>query len=202
MSDGTEDGNMTRRQEELSALVDGELPTHEADQLLAALAAEPELRDSWSRYQLIGTAIRRGVPEVYDPDLAGRVATAVADVEPEAGAGPGLPPRVAPATSRLRRSVSGFAMAASVAVVALLGVRYLDTPDPEAGAVRVATLAPLPVQAQTVATASPGQDAVPLDEQRLNDYLQRHNELALGGGLRTLPPYVRVVSASTTTVSR
>jgi hypothetical protein len=43
---------------------------------------------------------------------------------------------------------------------------------------------------------------VPLDEQRLNDYLQRHNELALGGGLRTLPPYVRVVSASTTTVSR
>jgi hypothetical protein len=93
-------------------------------------------------------------------------------------------------------------MAASVAVVALLGVRYLDTPDPEAGAVQVATLAPLPVQAQTVATASPGQDAVPLDEQRLNDYLQRHNELALGGGLRTLPPYVRVVSASTTTVSR
>jgi negative regulator of sigma E activity len=193
MPDGTEDGNMTRRQEELSALVDGELPTHEADQLLAALTAG---------YQLIGTAIRRGVPEVYDPDLAGRVATAVADVEPEAGAGPGLPPRVAPATSRLRRSVSGFAMAASVAVVALLGVRYLDTPDPEAGAVQVATLAPLPVQAQTVATASPGQDAVPLDEQRLNDYLQRHNELALGGGLRTLPPYVRVVSASTTTVSR
>lgn len=185
---------MTELHERLSALVDGELPDHESDHLLAALASEPNLRDTWSRYQLIGTAIRRGVPDVHDPELAARIATAVASVEPEGVAEPIPAVREVSGTGRLRRAASGIAMAASVAAVALVGVRYLGPADVETGNLPLASVTTQPIQAQPVATGTPGSADAPLDEQRLNDYLQRHNELALGGGLRTLPPYMRVVS--------
>jgi sigma-E factor negative regulatory protein RseA len=199
---GTEDGTMTTLQEQLSALVDGELPSRDSDRVLVALADEPELRDTWARYQLIGTAIRRGVPDLHDPELAARIATAVAGLEPEGDAAP-IPAEVdTPAPGRMRRAASGIAMAASVAALALVGVRYLAPPDAGSGNLPVASVTAPAIQAQPVATGSPSPADIPLDEQRLNDYLQRHNELALGGGLRTLPPYVRVVSTGTPSTRR
>ncbi len=194
---------MTSPHEQLSALVDGELPDHDSERLLAMLADEPALRDAWSRYQLIGTAIRRGVPDVHDPGLAARVSAAISAVEPDGDAEPLLTPQVVPAGAGLRRAARGFAMAASVAAVALLGARYLAAPDAESGALPVASVPPSALQAQPVATTVAARPAAtPLDEQRLNDYLQRHNELGLGGGLRALPPYVRVVSTGAPTTQR
>ncbi len=191
---------MTDRNERLSALVDSELPPGEIEAALAELAAEPALRDTWSRYQLIGTAIRRGVPDVLDPRLAARIAAAVDAAEPETGSddieAPSPDGRQPAGGARWRRTLGGLAMAASVAAVALYGVRFVTAPVPEApGAPALAKLAPSAPTAMTVA-ATATSDPTPLDERRLSDYLQRHNELALGGRVRALPPYVRVVSAS------
>ncbi len=199
---GTEDVTMTTPQEQLSALVDGELPDHDSDRLLVALASDPALRDQWSRYQLIGTAIRRGVPDMHDPGLAQRIAAAVSQVEPEGDVEPLPAARDNRAPGRLRRAASGLAMAASVAALALVGARFLGAPDAGSGTPQVASVTPPVLQAQPVATGASSPSAAPLDEQRLNDYLQRHNELALGGGLRALPPYVRVVSTGTPALQR
>ena len=101
---GTEDVTMTTPQEQLSALVDGELPDYDSDRLLVALASDPALRDQWSRYQLIGTAIRRGVPDMHDPGLAQRIAAAVSQVEPEGDVEPLRAARDERAPGRLRRA--------------------------------------------------------------------------------------------------
>ncbi|MDX1594209.1 MAG: sigma-E factor negative regulatory protein [Gammaproteobacteria bacterium] len=194
---------MSTADEQLSALVDDELGEAETERMLGRLAGEPDLRDAWARYQLIGTAIRRGIPAVHDPDLATRVIDAIGDTEPEGELEASLP-AAASATGgrgRLRRSLGGFAMAASVAAVALLGVRYLGPVD-EAGSGPQTAMRSSPVlQAQPVAETVAAQQTT-LDRQRLNDYLLRHNEFAASGGLRSLPPYVRVVSAQGVPVAR
>ena len=139
---GTEDVTMTTPQEQLSALVDGELPDHDSDRLLVALASDPALRDQWSRYQLIGTAIRRGVPDMHDPGLAQRIAAAVSEVEPEGDVEPLPAARDNRAPGRLRRAASGLAMAASVAALALVGARFLGAPDAGSGTPQVASVTP------------------------------------------------------------
>lgn len=187
---------MNSEDELLSALADDELSPADIERALAVLAADPARRETWSRYQLIGAAIRRGVPETVDPGLAGRIQAAIADQLPDAG--DGLPAR-SPAGSRgWKRTASGLAMAASVAAVALFGARYLALP--EDGVTVAASTTSMPtLQAQPVATASIDPPAsATLDQERLNDYLIRHNEFAASGGLRGLPPYVRVVSADGT----
>jgi len=200
MPDGTEDGAMTTENELLSALVDDELSPAETDRLLSTLTADPGRRETWSRYQLIGTAIRRGVPDTYDPGLAARVQAAIGDSLPDPDERAPFLPTTPPASSGWKRAVSGVAMAASVAAVALFGVRYIAVPEQ---GVTVANAAPVVLlQAQPVAAT----DVVPpvattLDQERLNDYLIRHNEFA-AGGLRGLPPYVRVVSAEGATPAR
>ncbi len=185
---------MTIEDELLSALVDDELTLAETDSQLAALAGGPDRRDTWARYQLIGTAIRRGVPDVYDPGLATRIQAAIGDTLPDPDEGePGLP-TPGTASPNWKRTASGIAMAASVAAVALFGVRYFA--EPEQGVTVAATGPAIAFQALPVAAtdATPAV-AVTLDQERINDYLIRHNEFAAAGGLRGLPPYVRVVSA-------
>jgi sigma-E factor negative regulatory protein RseA len=46
--------------ERISALMDGELDEREAAEALAALANDPQGRDSWRTYHLIGDALREG----------------------------------------------------------------------------------------------------------------------------------------------
>lgn len=184
--------------EALSALVDGEVDGKAQASLLDALAADPALRATWSRYQLIGTAIRRGVPDVHDPDLPTRVQALVGDSLPDGELDVDLlapEPTVATAP-RWRRATSGLAMAASVAAVALFGVSQFGA-APEGPGLVAGMNAPAPVgasAAQPVAQREPGADPAELDHARLVEYLQRHHQFASAGGMRGLPADVRVVS--------
>jgi len=63
--------------EQLSALLDGELPAQERDLLLARLARDPALRAHWSNYQLIGDGLRKSLPAQIDVGLADRVMQAI-----------------------------------------------------------------------------------------------------------------------------
>ena len=184
--------------EALSALVDGELDGKTQAGLLDALAADPALRATWSRYQLIGTAIRRGVPDAHDPELPARVQHLVGDALPDGELDvtplvPGAPTVTVP---RWRRAASGLAMAASVAAVALFGVSQFGA-APEGPGLVAGMTAPVPVTtpaAQPVAERPAGGDANELDHDRLVEYLQRHHQFASAGGMRGLPGDVRVVS--------
>jgi sigma-E factor negative regulatory protein RseA len=197
---------MTEQENEaLSALADGELPAADRDRLLDLLAGSPELAATWSRYQLIGTAIRRGVPEAHDPGLPEKVHAAIGDTLPDGDAGEVVPELGKTDDGRdWRRSAGGVAMAASVAALALFGISWFtptaEGPDLVAGQTSqpVATAALV----RPVAERAPEATGEALDQERLTRYLMRHNEYASAGGMRGLPPNVRVVSQEGTTRAR
>lgn len=101
--------------EQLSALMDGELAELEYDLLTRRVASDDSLRERWGRYQLASAALRRDLPPVVDLGLVERLAATLDATAPRAK----LP--VEPARS-WHRPAAGFAVAASVAAVALLGL--------------------------------------------------------------------------------
>ena len=103
--------------EQVSALVDGELPEGEHELLLRRFCVERSLRLTWERCHLIGEAMRKDLPPADTRGLADRVMAALADV-----------PAPAEQPRRLggiwTRAFAGAAVAASVAVIAIVGLRY------------------------------------------------------------------------------
>lgn len=191
--------------EHLSAFVDGELQGTARDRVVNALYGNPELRRTWARFHLIGDAVR-GIGSVPGADaIAENVGAALSDEQIVQ-----LRPR-----SRRRglHPLSGLAIAAAIAGIAILGVHRLD--DGGAQSRQVAGVSrPEPVVTDSVSSApdrtvprvasTPAQPAdseatrlqwnevAPSAETRLNVYLVNHNEYA-GIGMRGVLPYVRIV---------
>ena len=139
-----------RLHEQLSALLDGELPAGEAELLLARLQRDPALRATLARYTLTGDAIRVAslqaaaqVEPVASAGFAARISAAIEAEEQQqasvlAGmnvlpAAPAEPsPRLAAAPRRARRGslrrwlqpLGGVAVAAGVAGLALMVVPH------------------------------------------------------------------------------
>ena len=57
--------------EQVSAFLDGELPSSETELLLKRLTRGAELRESFGRYALIGEALRRARPDARQPGELG-----------------------------------------------------------------------------------------------------------------------------------
>ena len=103
---------------QLSAFVDGELPENEAELLLRRLSQDAELRQQVSDYLAIGR-VMRGDPQIAGLDtLRERIACELDEVPiPEAIA------EEQQAPNRWLRPVGGVAVAATVAMVAILGLQ-------------------------------------------------------------------------------
>jgi sigma-E factor negative regulatory protein RseA len=101
--------------EQVSAFLDGELPSSETELLLKRLTRDGELRDSFGRYALIGEAIRGGSLSLMTRRFAGRVNLAI-DGEPIPADGQPLQTRA----PRWWRPFAGAAVAAGVAAVAIV----------------------------------------------------------------------------------
>ncbi|GMR17337.1 MAG: hypothetical protein BMS9Abin32_420 [Gammaproteobacteria bacterium] len=150
---------------QISAYIDGELPGNESQLLLRRLSQDAALRAQAAEYLRIGRLIRRegDVPGVQL--LRGRIAAALgADVET---------PVPAPANVEVRfmKPLFGFAIAASVALLALFGLRQLNLPLAPAG--------------EAVVAAGPGITEPVLDEvmdNRLLEMHRRHADLAVDIG--------------------
>ncbi len=105
---------------QLSAFVDGELPENEAELLLRRLSQDVELRQQVAEFMAIGRAMRGDVQPKGIDNLRGRVAAAL-DATPELE-------NIAdemPVDDRLVRPMVGFAIAATVALVAIFGLRQM-----------------------------------------------------------------------------
>jgi negative regulator of sigma E activity len=122
--------------EQLSAWMDGALPAAEARFLERRLAHDPALRAKWERMQL-ASACLRGHEVLPMPGLAERVAAGL---------------DATPSSSSARRPLLGWAIAASLAVLALALVPRL-MPSPAATPAPVAAQ-PAPVAPAAVVTAS------------------------------------------------
>lgn len=172
--------------EQISAFLDGELPTAEQQLLLERLRRDPALRAQWGRYRLIGDGLRQGLPPYVDLGLADRVMAELEAVPAHRGGGAG----------RLAKSFAGLAVAASVAVVAVLAVQQLEAPDTGGEPARIAAApqALPPPQAYVRVQQGPAWEAaLPQPVSRLNEYLVNHNEYAASAGMPGVLPYVRIV---------
>ena len=104
--------------EQVSAFLDGELPSTETELLLKRLARDGELRESFGRYALVGEALRGGSHALLTKGFASRVNLAI-DGEPVPAAGSVEQSRGA----RWWRPFAGAAVVAGVAAVAIVAVQ-------------------------------------------------------------------------------
>jgi len=192
--------------EEISALMDGEADAPQMQQLIRDLRNDPECRDCWEQYHLIGDALRNNLPSRIDRNFVSHISQAIANED--------LPAPVKPATSQPAKAKrhaaaspwTGFALAASVAAVAYLGVGMI-TQEGQGTVPRVASSAPPAQVAPLARTTPPPSDfrtvqdhqwtvTRPAVESRLNNYLLSHRHVA--GSTAMSPavlPNVRLVSS-------
>jgi len=82
--------NTEQELEQLSALVDGALDDGRQRALLARLGEDGELRSRWSRYHLIGDALRGEPVSGTAVDVAARVRDQLAALREQVFGGPGV----------------------------------------------------------------------------------------------------------------
>jgi sigma-E factor negative regulatory protein RseA len=125
--------------EQLSALLDGELPRDELRFLLRRLDSDSTLARRWSRYQIVSAVLKREYPASASEQFVSGVMSRLDAEAPHAAPRAGM-------ASRVLRWAGGGAIAASVAVVALLATRpagtELASPAPGNPAVAVVAAAP------------------------------------------------------------
>lgn len=188
------------RHEQLSALHDNELPADELKTLMQDLKRDPlDEAERLRRYRLAGEVMRNELDAASFMDISAAVSRAI-DQEPATLA---LKVRWRkPAwLSAAMRPVTGLAVAASVAMVTVSGVRMLagsDTSNTPTMAPQMAATVVTPVNpqlarnVQVVSTA--GQAARP---QPLTEYMLRHSGYAGQATMQGVIPYARVVSVET-----
>lgn len=202
--------------EQLSALMDGELERDQTRFLLKRMAAESELPQRWARYHVVRQTLRRQELQPMSVDFAERVMAKI-EIEPAVHA------RTQPAWLRWG---AGGAIAASVAVAALM-LTQPRTAEPDRPA--LASRSPAPTSPQlaaapvatapaSVTTASPANDFrppllapnVPIEtapvsfgsdvaqpiatDPRTQSYLIRHYQTIGGVGQSGAVPYVLLVA--------
>jgi negative regulator of sigma E activity len=177
--------------EQLSAFIDGE---HGSEQTLDRLIHDENMKETWSRYHLIGDCLRDNLPDNISKQVSTNVSKALRDE----------PTILAPSTTKQfnLKPLAGLAIAASVAMVAVFTIKSdNDTGSPVIDAPTVATTAPI----QTETFSFPNSQVLPaavtksdtpqsIANQRLNNYLMNHNEYRSNGGVNGVLPYVRMVT--------
>jgi sigma-E factor negative regulatory protein RseA len=108
---------------QISAFVDGELPDNESELLLRRLSQDTALRAQVAQYLAIGRLIRQDVEVPGMDGLRDRIAAALGDDQVPAHE----EQRVV--GSKFMTPVTGVAVAATVAALALVGLSQLDAPQ-------------------------------------------------------------------------
>lgn len=186
--------------ERISSLLDGELDEQERLQTLTALERNPELRNRWERYHLASDAIRHSLPPGIDTGFAARVMQAL-DAEPTVLAPP--PAKAVTQPVPLTKRFAGVAVAASVAMVAVLGVQTLNRDASLSSPQQMAQVPAVNMGNKAVVqvaenpsnpTLSAPAQAFHHFDPRLNKYLVDHNQLATRAGFQGVMPYARIVA--------
>lgn len=165
--------------ENLSALIDNELSELERARVLRELRQDPELAERWSRYHIIGLAMRQE-PIAAVGDLPARVARTLGD-------------EAAPAAGRTSsfRAMGRLGVAASVVGVVLVGgliVKLYDDSGPAGAGMQ-------PVQQLAVNDEGMHwEGADPGTVDALNALLVEHGEFTAASGMNGLTAYTKFVA--------
>lgn len=191
-----------RMRESLSALMDDEANELEVERVLAHIAEDSDLRQSWVRYNVVRSVTSGHVPGHLGLDISTQVRAAITEQSASA--------RVHGLRHRLLRPVASLAVAASVAATVVIGGQQIaqmgGAPFDEAQAV-ASSASPVGMLNSLGATpmrASFGTQSVPvlqpatrtayqeLARQRMQVYIQEHAEHAALNSPQGLIPFARV----------
>lgn len=195
-----------RMRESLSALLDDEANELELERVLANIANDEELRQTWVRYNAARATVSGHQPAYMDLDISKRVQAALGDSQ-------AVSVGRAPASIRERflRPVASLAVAASVAATVVIGGQQLAQIGGAApyGKDRTVAASASPVGmvnslGATTVQASYGTRSIPvlqpatrtayqeLARQRMQKYMQEHAEHAALNSPQGLIPFARV----------
>jgi len=166
-----------RINEQISAFLDGELPSGEIGLLARRMERDGELRRAFGSYVLAGEVLRSPGGITARPDFAARVSAAI---DSSASESSGQAP-LASRSSRWSRPALATAVAASAALAAVLLVR----PDMRGGEDITAGNAN-PAAATLAAFPPGGASPTPAQSQRLAGYLVAHSQFASPIGRRNV----------------
>lgn len=152
---------------QVSAFVDAELPENETELLLRRLSQDAALRQLVAQYLAIGRAIRREREVPGIADLRSRIASALGEEQPIEAV-----PAAGPRRSRWLKPTAGLAIAASVAALAVIGLRGLESPSTGA---RPPMQAAVSEDAGYTQPSPEGVASAPPDDM-LMQYYVRHGE--------------------------
>jgi len=118
--------------EKISSFIDGELPKEHCESLISILCRDDAMKSCLDRYQLISDTIRRKLPRGINRNFIHGVMSAI-NTEPTV-----LSPTTRTSyhyqsifATSLRKKVAGFAIAASVATIAVVGVQMKNQEEPQ-----------------------------------------------------------------------
>jgi sigma-E factor negative regulatory protein RseA len=180
--------------EQLSALTDGAIARDALRFLLKSVSDDPALARAWTRYQVIGAALRREEQWIVDPGFSERVRMRLAAEDAAANAAAAAPPARAP----WLRWAGGGAIAAGVAALALFATRGPMVEDalapPAAPTLAQEITVPdseLHAPVQTLpAAGGDGASGSGLWDPRVQGYLMQHGQVAGQIGPTGFVPYV------------
>lgn len=191
---------LTAVAEHVSALMDGEIASHEVNAVFDAAKSDVGMAD-WQSYHLIGDALRsEDLIQAESSDAFLQSFAARFESEPHV-----LAPAAARSVSRhrlllrpswVRRVLPTTAVAAAVAAVTWIAVPQLgQSVNPNASPTVVAmapTSSEMAARGPVVAVSA---DATMIRDTRLDDYLRAHRQAATTG---VAMPYIRAAAAQTT----
>jgi sigma-E factor negative regulatory protein RseA len=184
--------------EKLSALMDGEL-----DELnLGQIARDESARATWHRYHLVSDVLHKRQLMPANLDFSAKISELIKNE-----------PAILAPISRTRpaylKQAAGFAVAASVAALAILGVQLYQNDIASPNQVEVAEVqpsqpvrelvvaAPQPLPQQPVsqnnATVRPVQMEIQ-SNAKISRYIIQHNEYQSNVGMQGVMPHVRLVT--------
>lgn len=177
--------------EHLSQLMDGEIGGETGRFVLRRLEASSELRSTWARYHLIRDCMRYQDRGFADDELCDRVRHAIDNTPAEISA---------PESGRnWLRPVTGFAVAAAVALMAVVAVAPNLSTTEGFGTEQAASVSSQPFSSPNILSRDPGSRQVNLNGQsqpttrKMDSYLLRHYQVAgtsAGNGFVSFVPIV------------
>ncbi len=182
--------------EQMSALMDGELD-HQVDQTVSDLLHNEELLRTWRRYHILSDVLKGYGPAHIGRGLANSISASI-KAEPSILAPQGIRPR------SYIKPIAGFAIAASVATMAILGIQREQNDQVNSQPSKlVANQAEvisrpqqLPTQSKFVNVAvAPFTTRNAQKNPRLNSYLVNYYEYrTTQTSMQGMLPYVRIIS--------
>jgi len=220
--------NDSNKGEHLSSFVDGELDRDHCDIMISSICKDEDMKSCLTRYQMISDSMKNQLPDGIKSDFVHCVMAAI-ESEPTALA-PTAPSRSSAVSSTsgkiinfpsLTKKVAGFAIAASVATIAVIGVQSQNQDSatqvvvmPENSEfVRLnkestmtanvnPTVIPKATSGYSTASSSVSPQSIPQlrptpkFDPILQQYIVNHAQYASGSGVNDIFSHARIVASS------